>query len=521
MSFSKSSLRRFNDTNKSAASANKYTPQTTEKSQSLNRCSSQKIPRFLSSTNQKIAQRSSSNVSFRDTHKCFGRRVSASDKIRSNDKDSSNNGMDKVNQATSRSNLPSFCNILRNNQATSSFVAISPSSQNVHQNKSTIVPSDKQNKRMYEMVFFIKKKRLCSLKKELLDKQKLLLDLYSTLIELRTKVLDSTGKDLGPLEELKLVDLGNLKKLLTNSNLTNSKEIKKQTKSTNGDGDEDLNGNTAEIVEEIDQEFLTNLENKLQELLVDKINENVWLKNIKKDNTNLTDGEHNRQEFDGNLPVNNDESLRKNLAETKNLQQKVIQEFLQDIRNKFNFYISRRKMHENDRNKVEREKMALQNENNDLQQKVKSLNEELENERDKGNNLKDRKSMVDTQLIGARKSLKEMEQKLSSDEIRITQLLSNLKMLEGQLKMKEMWLDRESEELQKVNSATEEQMAKLETKIRNQEERIIELEKELSFKESEGETLVVDLQDKLNDAVLKSEEADKLRLTAESELEAL
>ncbi|PSN48880.1 hypothetical protein C0J52_09666 [Blattella germanica] len=108
--------------------------------------------------------------------------------------------------------------------------------------------------------------------------------------ELRDKVLESTGKDLGPMEELKLVDLGSLKTLLSNSNLVSANEMYANKKrQTEGAGEDPC---LLDSSNELNSEFITNMGKKLQEipelykqtcqLLMTKTNATCdWLKNIK------------------------------------------------------------------------------------------------------------------------------------------------------------------------------------------------------------------------------------------------
>ncbi|KAJ9590169.1 hypothetical protein L9F63_016708 [Diploptera punctata] len=518
MSFPKAPIQRFNENNGSSAPQTKYFPQKTYSYQKVSRIDS---PTFLNDT-----QRSSSSIAITNNIKRCGRSESVD--TRMNSIALPNKNLDKM-KSTSRSKIPSPCKKPQNHpmirKPTSSFIDMSSQSQNVSiQNRNIPKPAantnDKQNKKVYEMQYFTKKKRLSVLKKELLSKQKSLLDLFSSMSDLREKVLETTGKDLGPLEEFKLVDLGSL--------ITGSNEVHSQKTSEGEGAGEDLTFTTLRTIGEIDNGFLTHLEKKLQEipeinkqlfqtLIVQTISSNEWMKKLKDENKITIEGEGNQQQFDNHL--NEGENLVKKLDEKKNLEEQAVKELIQDIKKKLRHYGSLEKA-DDDKHKLNQERLEIiQSENNDLVKKVKFLTEELENERDKSNTLKDRKSTVDIQLKGVRQKLRDMEQKLSTDEIRIVQLLSQMKVLEGQLKTKEATFDHKAKELQKVNKTTGEQMAKLEKQRNIHEARINELKKELSCKETEALAVIEDLQNKLKDAQQKSEEADKLRITAESELE--
>ncbi|KAJ4450853.1 hypothetical protein ANN_02284 [Periplaneta americana] len=412
--------------------------------------------------------------------------------------------------------MPRISSIPRKN--TASNIDMASTNKSPHKRTASKGPliTDKQNKRGFEIQFLTKKKKLGVLKQELLDKQKSVLEIYSTLADIREKVLDATGKDLGPLEEIKLIDLGNMRDVLAQDDPPPT--MKHQTEGVN------------ELIE-LSSDFMEKLEEKLQaipdcyvEFCTNVLKtRNTAFENLLNMNGSNAEGDETKLHEHLEKCVHEGDDLFKQLEDTKATQTQAITELLSDIRNVMTVQISTLENQTPSKHELSLQQKVdlLVVENTDLTQKLKACVEELEAERDKGNVLKDRKSSMDLQLITARQKLRDMEQKLSSDEGKVTQLQSQMKVLEGQLKIRETAFENKTKELTKINKIANDQVTKLEKQRESLELRVLDLKKSLTTKEEEAVAAITGLQNKINEVTQRLEEEHNLneaRLQLESEL---
>ncbi|XP_069679169.1 putative leucine-rich repeat-containing protein DDB_G0290503 [Periplaneta americana] len=513
MSFSKAPVHRFNETINCAPPASKYTPTMNSKVKGLIPYSNQKGPRFQFIGSESCCSQDSRKNSYDSNYHSVQSRVP--DSLVDNNEafgDERISARPTCSRA-SISYMPRISSIPRKNTASNiDMASTNKSPQKRTASKGPLI-TDKQNKRGFEIQFLTKKKKLGVLKQELLEKQKSVLEIYSTLADIREKVLDATGKDLGPLEEIKLIDLGNMRDVLAQDDPPPT--MKHQTEGVN------------ELIE-LSSDFMEKLEEKLQaipdcyvEFCTNVLKtRNTAFENLLNMNGSNAEGDETKLHEHLEKCVHEGDDLFKQLEDTKATQTQAITELLSDIRNVMTVQISTLENQTPSKHELSLQQKVdlLVVENTDLTQKLKACVEELEAERDKGNVLKDRKSSMDLQLIAARQKLRDMEQKLSSDEGKVTQLQSQMKVLEGQLKIRETAFENKTKELTKINKIANDQVTKLEKQRESLELRVLDLKKSLTTKEEEAVAAITGLQNKINEVTQRLEEEHNLKLQLESEL---
>lgn len=88
--------------------------------------------------------------------------------------------------------------------------------------------------------------------------------------------------------------------------------------------------------------------------------------------------------------------------------------------------------------------------------------EELQAEKDKNNQGKDRLRQTETHLQKARTKIRDLETSMAADKDKIQQLQCNVKSLEGQMKQKDMAIDARLKDMQKTMKNSEDLVSKVE-----------------------------------------------------------
>ncbi|KAI4495430.1 hypothetical protein M0802_008644 [Mischocyttarus mexicanus] len=328
--------------------------------------------------------------------------------------------------------------------------------------------------RELENQYFTKKKRFILLKTQLVQKQKTTQDLYQDINQLREKMILNGGKDPGKLEELKIIELDSSKTPTTypqskNQQQINPNEQKILINNTN------MNNNCNNI----NSEFIITLNNKLKEIT--KRYEQYCEDVLKKHSFMIISLEKYMDEIfqSSNIDTNNEttvsfesyrsdnETLKVRFDEIKSNQLEIIQELM---KNTCDFYGE----YENCRLRVKELSKTL-DELKDNREKLTTLMEELQTERDKHNLTKERRIQNEGQLQRARTKIRDLENKISNDEVKMQQLQIQNKSLENQMRSKEQSMEQRLKDMQKTIRNSEGLVSKMEKQRDSFEARLFSL----------------------------------------------
>ncbi|XP_076681239.1 uncharacterized protein LOC143375725 [Andrena cerasifolii] len=352
-----------------------------------------------------------------------------------------------------------------------------------HKKPSTNLASGPRQTDKLENMYTMKKKRYLILKKELMDKQKLVQDLYNDMSQLREKVISSGAKDPGKMEDLKL-EIGAPKQSPT--------------------GEPNATGEKVEISVEpivINTEFLDALANQLKEM--PHKSQNLCREVLKKQSSfvsfvssQLIKSSDEKDADDVNLEVTTQlevhqkdcDALQVCLDEIESVEAKTIAELVENARTAMVEYESQ----------LFRQKAvgALEAQR-ELQAQLNAVTEELQAERERSSQGKERLRQTEMQLQRARTKVQELESHVANDEGKIQQLQASVKNLENQVKQKDQMMDSRLKSMQKSMKSNEDLVAKVEKQRDSFESRLVELKEKINIKESEAVNTIKDLTEKL------------------------
>ncbi|CAK9823619.1 hypothetical protein ANTRET_LOCUS1923 [Anthophora retusa] len=336
-----------------------------------------------------------------------------------------------------------------------------------------------------ENQFTMKKKRYLILRKELIDKQKAAQELYNEMYQLREKVITSGGRDPGKPEDLRL-EVGSPKQIPPPAEVNQNEQ--------------------AELLVDrlpVGVELLETLEDTLREIprksqdfcreMLEKQSNFVAFATSRLINANegKTENEQGNSEVIRQLENHQKDCdmLRLRLHEIEVMDENAITEFAKYMR---------RLIDEYEHSRAKLKSMNALDVQKDLQIQLEDTLEELQAEREKNNQSKERFRQMDTQLQRSRTKIKELEARAGNDESKIQQLQSTIKNMEVQTKQKEQTIEMRIKDMQKTMKNSEVLASKMEKQRDSYEARLMELKEKMSTKENEALGTIKELSEKLN-----------------------
>lgn len=291
--------------------------------------------------------------------------------------------------------------------------------------------------------------------------QKNAVQLYEDMSHLREKVIGLGAKDPGKLEEVGFYLSSEADKLFSHSIVSGA-------------------GEQPEIQlpdSIITNEFVDTIKSKLQaipeayltlcrEALDKRMEIFSWLKQI----VLMRDVDESSKEVELDPAItkqleefqNEDSGLRQKLESTKNVQNEMILDLVKESEVLWTNY----QLH---RNKFEEVGSISGVE---LKEKLINITDQLKVERDKAQQLKERKTLLEGQLQKSRGKIRELEGQVSNGEKTIQQLQTTVKQLECQVKQKEASLEQRTKEMQKIAKSNETVISNLEKQKENLQSRL-------------------------------------------------
>ncbi|XP_031367720.1 myosin heavy chain, non-muscle-like isoform X3 [Apis dorsata] len=331
-----------------------------------------------------------------------------------------------------------------------------------------------------ENQYAMKKKRYLLLKKELTDKQKAAQELYTELSQLREKLLTTGARDPGKPEILKL-EIGPPKASFPTEQICNEPVDTHIEKLSAGN-------ELLECLEDRLREIPQRLRTICKELLDKQSNFTSFITSHLIEASENT--EANPEEVTIQLEVHQRDydSIRSRLNEIQELEEKSIAELRNNVQNMIDEYEhSRSKLKE--LNTIEAQK--------ELQVHLNAAMEELQAEKDKNNQGKDRLRQTETHLQKARTKIRDLETSMAADKDKIQQLQCNVKSLEGQMKQKDMAIDARLKDMQKTMKNSEDLVSKVEKQRDSFEARLVELKEKMNSKENESMSTIKEMSERL------------------------
>ncbi|XP_076294328.1 uncharacterized protein LOC143215777 [Lasioglossum baleicum] len=141
--------------------------------------------------------------------------------------------------------------------------------------------------------------------------------------------------------------------------------------------------------------------------------------------------------------------------------------------------------------------MKKMEEQKELQTQLDRVSEELQTEKEKTSQTKERLRQVDAQLQKAKIKLREMETEGVTNEEKIQMLQANLKSLTTQMKQKEQLMETKMKDTQKTLKSSEALISKVEKQRDSFETRLFELKEKMCAKDNETMCRIKELSEKL------------------------
>lgn len=278
--------------------------------------------------------------------------------------------------------------------------------------------------------------------------QKTAQDLYNEMSQLREKLITSGAKDPGKVETLKL-EVGS----------------SKHFPATETSYNEAANVHAEKL--SVGKEMLESLEDRLREIpkklrilcqeLLDK--QSIFVafvtSQLIKASSEGNDPDHTNSEVTMQLEIHQRDydTLRSHMNEIQEIEEKSIAELTRNVQHLIDEYEhSRAKIKETNAAEAQRE----------LQTQLNATIEELQTEKEKNNQNKERLRQTESQLQKARTKIREMETHMANDKEKIQQLQGNVKTIEGQMKQKDLAIEGRMKDMQKTMRNSEDLVAKVE-----------------------------------------------------------
>nr|XP_012144104.1 PREDICTED: myosin heavy chain, clone 203-like [Megachile rotundata] len=332
-----------------------------------------------------------------------------------------------------------------------------------------------------ETQYSLKKKRYLQLKKDLLDKQKHAQDLYNDITQIREKLISSGSKDPGKLEDVK-VEVGSPKSPI---------EAKEQ-----------IDNNLEKLA--IGGEFLRSLENKLHDIprrsqalcqeLLDKQSEFVAFVTSRLINASEVGVDDTNSVLTMQLEAHQKECdvLRSRLVEIEEAEANSMAELMKNVRDLVKGYESYR---------MKLKELKVIENQKELESQLNSTAEELQTEREKSNQSKERVKDMEAKLLKARAKIRELEAHVANDDAKILQLQTSVKSLETQMKQKDQSMEVRLKEMQKTMKSSKGLVDKVEKQRDTLETRLVELKEKMNSKENDAMNTIKELSEKLNEVI--------------------
>ncbi|XP_076645062.1 uncharacterized protein LOC143354683 [Halictus rubicundus] len=332
-----------------------------------------------------------------------------------------------------------------------------------------------------EKQYQLKKERFQRLKKDLMEKQKAAQDVYNEVSQLREKVIANGTKDPGKLDDLR-IEVGSFR------HLGPSDPGKTDT------NDRTLDAIGSDYVERLGRQ-LQSIPQKSQNLCRDILNKQAelmaFVASRLKPDPNEPDGDNANFAVVAQLETQQKdfESLEACLEQAEAMGAGIIEQILTEARGIIVTY---------ETNHAKLKELKQMEEQTELQSQLDRVSEELQAEKEKSNQARERLRQVDSQMQKAKTKLREMEAEGIANEEKIQTLQTNLKNLTAQMRQKEQLMETKMKDTQKTLKSSEALIAKVEKQRDSFETRLFELKEKMSAKDNETMNTIKELSEKLN-----------------------
>ncbi|KAF3420078.1 hypothetical protein E2986_13392 [Frieseomelitta varia] len=331
-----------------------------------------------------------------------------------------------------------------------------------------------------ENQYAMKKKRYLLLKKELTDKQKVAQDLYNEMSQLRDKLITKGARDPGKVETLKF-EVGSKHFPPAEPSYNEAANVEKLS----------VGKELLETLEDRLREIPKKLRDFCQELLEKQTNFVAFVTtHLIEGSSEANEPDHANSEVIMKLEVHQRENdaLRSRIDEMQEIEEKSIAELTRNVKHLIDEYEhSRAKIKELNAAEAQKE----------LQTQLNATMEELQTEKEKHNQNKDRLRQTESLLQKARTKIREMETQVMNDKEKIQQLQGNMKTMESQMKQKDLAIDTRLKDMQKSMKNNEDLVAKVEKQRDSFEARLVELKEKMNSKENEAMNTIKELSERL------------------------
>ncbi|XP_015596901.1 putative leucine-rich repeat-containing protein DDB_G0290503 isoform X2 [Cephus cinctus] len=338
-------------------------------------------------------------------------------------------------------------------------------------------------KRLLENDYTTKKKKYAILRKELVDKQKITQELYESINRLREKVISLGSKDPGKIEELPQVNQVPAKKGQTPGISENVENCQNRVEIL-----------TQEFIKDLETSFQQIPESLLsicQEALAKRTEIISWLTDFGQENTEL----------------NLDPEIAKQLSQYK-LENAELELRYEEVKRSQNEFASRTKVLLSEIERLKNQDRLTQDQLKVLRLKMDEIMAELLEERERSNQVKEKKTNMETQLQKAKNRIKELEVQVTSNE-------NHLSQLQNQTRQKETGNEQRAREMQRSLKSSDGLVAQLEKQRESLESRLIELKKDIDNKQAEINEMAEKFEQKIDNVNKDLDEQKKLQQETE------
>lgn len=277
--------------------------------------------------------------------------------------------------------------------------------------------------------------------------QKVAQDLYNEMSQLRDKLINSGARDPGKVETLKF-EVGSKQFPQAEPTYNEAANVEKLS----------VGKELLETLEDRLREIPKKLRDFCQELLEKQSNFVAFVTtHLIEASTEVVvdEPDHTNSEVIMKLEVHQKENdaLRSRIDEMQEIEEKSIAELTRNVKHLIDEYEhSRAKIKELNAAEAQKE----------LQTQLNTTMEELQAEKEKNNQSKERLRQTESLLQKARTKIREMETQVTNDKEKTQQLQANMKTIEGQMKQKDLMIDIRLKEMQKSMKNNEDLVAKVE-----------------------------------------------------------
>ncbi|XP_026668008.1 myosin heavy chain, clone 203-like isoform X2 [Ceratina calcarata] len=358
-----------------------------------------------------------------------------------------------------------------------------------------------------ENQYTMKKKRFQVLKKELTDKQKIAQELYNDMTQLREKLV-ANGKDPGKPETIK-IEIGSPKQFQPADITLPTEPVDLQVeKLTIG----------KELLESLGDRLraIPKKSRKLCQELLEKQSDFVTFVTSHLITASREGPESGALNYEVTKQLEahqrDYDTLRSRLSEVDETEEEAIAQLTRSVQHLIDEY---------ERSRVKIMEINAAEAQKELQMQLHTAMEEMQVERDKNKESKERLRQTETLLQKSKAKIRELETQMTNDKEKILSLQTSLKNLEGQMKQKELAVEAKLKDMQKAMKNSEDLVLKVEKQRDTFETRFVELREKMTIKENETMGTIKELSERLNSVTTDVGVEREKRLQAEEEYNEL